>query len=172
MPDPNSLPERARRTEPAFFPVSAGKLFVLSCFSFGAYQLYWFSANWSREWRRSRGGARPIWRALLAPLTGYALFRRIKNFGLAAGVPTSLSPGLLALGYFALVVIAALPGVGRPVLLPLTCLPLLPVRSATERINLRMAPECERNARFSTANWLLVALGALAWSWILIDASS
>jgi uncharacterized membrane protein YozB (DUF420 family) len=38
---------------------------------------------------------------------------------------------------------------------------LLPVQAAANRVNAAALPDHERNARFSLANWLVVALGGI-----------
>ncbi|MGY0646353.1 MAG: DUF4234 domain-containing protein, partial [Paraglaciecola chathamensis] len=62
-----------------YFTVSTFKLVVMSIFTFGIYDLYWFYRNWTALKKLERPEIMPFWRAFFAPLFAYSLFSRIQQ---------------------------------------------------------------------------------------------
>lgn len=159
MEDEPGVP-RPSQPAPAYFPVSATKLVVLSLCSLGLYELYWFYQHWKLEYARTEEPMSPFWRAVFAPLFAYSLFRRIQEFGAQRSLDIRYSPGALAATFFALGACWRLPDPFWLVSL-LSFLPLMPVRTAVAAINLAHAPEASTNGRFSGGNVVLVIVGGL-----------
>src|SRR5690349_17919588 len=61
--------------QPAFFPVSPVKLVVMSTFTFGIYELYWFYRNWKLIKQRTGASITPFWRAFFGILFCYQCFK-------------------------------------------------------------------------------------------------
>lgn len=161
----------ASEQAPIYFAVSATKLILLSVFSFGVYELYWFHWQWTLEKARTGEKLSPFWRAFFAPIFAYSLFKRIKAFADSSSLPINYSPGWLAAAFVGLAASWRLPD---PVWLIsfLTFLPLLPVRAAVASINLRHSPHSDKNGAFSGANIILLLAGGLLSLLAVVDAST
>lgn len=160
-----------RQAKPLYFPVSLLKLSVLSLFTFGMYELYWFYKNFQLAQER-RGGGRyvePILRTVFVVFTAYGLFKSIARTSEELG-GRKLRPGLLLIAWLALYVSSRLPswyGIASFG----SFLPILPIQAAAREVNARLAPECDPNERFTIVNvaWCIVPLflailaGALGW---------
>ncbi|MGH7537523.1 MAG: hypothetical protein ACREMF_02725 [Gemmatimonadales bacterium] len=162
---PAALPAPEPATGPPFFPVSASKLAVLSICSFGLYQAYWFYRNW-----RLALDARRIWSlpaAILAPLTAYWLFKRVR-----ATLGQHNLPGVTAGGLAALYAALTASGLWLPdpwrLAVVLSVVPLVVVQARVNRLNTRVAPDTPRNARHSLGNVAVIVLGALVWFLVLL----
>lgn len=148
--------ERTVSGEALLFPVSVGKLVVMSICTLGFYELYWTHANWVRIRNRDRLSISPARRTLFALLFCYALFQRMRTLSLQAG-GRSFPSALLVLGW------AVTSGVGRFLPGPYSLLGLLgfvffiPVQASVNQANLLSSPEHKRNSRLTIWNWLLVA---------------
>jgi hypothetical protein len=139
-----------------FFDVSIAKLLVLSVCSLGIYELYWFYKNWQLVRARERSDISPLWRAGFGFFYCYALFKRVREYDAQAGSGT-LPAGALAAGWVVVTCLWQLPD-RYSLAANLSCLFLLPVQAAANRIN-GIAEAPDRNTRFSLWNWLTVALG-------------
>ncbi len=139
-----------------FFAVSMLKLTVMGVFTFGFYNVYWFYKNWKCVQQLGDDVNAPI-RAVFYPLVSYGLFKRVREHAARVGVEAGFPAGILAISLFLIYVVAqyvdpsglsALSGV----------LLLLPVQSTVNAINRKLAPNADRNARFSGVNifWLVV----------------
>ena len=150
-----------------FFPAGLSKLSVMSVVTFGLYEVYWFYKNWSDIKTREGIKINPVLRAIFYPLFAYSAFKRIKDKGAEVGAQTGYSPGALATAVFLLIASTYLPD---PVWLIslLSFVPLLPVQSAVNRINAKVAPDADRNTRFSGWNVFGVVLGILFWAVVLL----
>jgi hypothetical protein len=139
-----------------FFDVSIPKLLVLSVCSLGIYELYWFYKNWQLVRARERSDISPLWRAGFGFFYCYALFKRVREYDAQVGSGT-LPAGALAAGWVVVTCLWQLPD-RYSLAASLSCLFLLPVQAAANRIN-GIAEAPDRNTRFSLWNWLTVALG-------------
>jgi len=145
--------------EAVFFPVSLGKLALMSLGTLGLYQVYWFYKNWKCVQNSGDKVSAPI-RAVFYPLVSYPLFRRVRDRAAAAGVEGRLQAGLLALALFVLSMLWRLPDPWWLAGLA-GFLPMLPVQSAVNEINARLAPQADPNARFSGGNIAGMIVGGL-----------
>ncbi len=60
-----------------YFSVSSVKLFMLSFFTFGLYDAYWFYRNWKAVRGDSKEFLSPFWRAIFSIFTVHLLFKKI-----------------------------------------------------------------------------------------------
>lgn len=142
---------------PAFFPVSATKLAVMSVCTLGLYQIYWFYENWYLVKRRERSRISPPWRSVFGALFCYPLFRRVGSMARQQATP---APSALAF-FIAWIGVSLLAYASGPaVLLSLgSVLFMLPVQQAANRINARIAPLHDRNRRLGAWNIVGVVIG-------------
>ena len=143
---------------PVYFSVSIPKLVCLSFCSFGIYELYWFYKNWQLERGRAHEALSPFWRTIFTVFFCYSLFKRVIVTGSKAGLFAGGGAGLLATLYIIVSISWNLPDPYSLISL-LTVLPLAMVQKIAGKINDRLTPGAPRNARFSPANFILVALG-------------
>lgn len=156
---PDRDPHAPAAGRPAFFPVSATKLAVMSICTFGWYQVYWFYENWHLVKRRERSRISPPWRSVLGLFFCYPMFRRIGTAARELALP---GPPALALFLAWLLVSVLGYGPARYAALSLgSVLCLLPVQRAANRINARVAPAHDRNHRFSGWNIAAVVIGGV-----------
>jgi hypothetical protein len=145
--------------DPVFFAVSVLKLTVMSVFTLGFYNIYWFYKNWKCVQLLGDDVNAPV-RAVFYPLVSYGLFKRVREHAGRAGVDAGFPAGILALGLFLIYVVgqfvdpsglSALSGV----------LLLLPVQRTVNAINRKLAPNADPNARFSGVNIFWLVAGSL-----------
>ncbi len=166
MPETMSEPNRQGAT-PVFFPVSRRKLVVLSIFSLGIYEMYWFYKNWVLLKQRTRQGIIPIGRAIFAVIFCYDFFDEVVHTVLIRGKPQPFRPGMLALAYIGLTVCANLPYPFHLVALS-NVFVLLRVQKVIDELNLCEAPHAEPNDQFSDGNIAIIVFGTLGLIWSLI----
>ena len=152
--------------EPVFFPVSLLKLGLLSLATLGLYEVYWFYKNWQCLQRLGKKLNAPI-RAVFYPLTAYWLFKPIEEQARKAGL--SLAGGGLAAVVFLFGALWRLPEPWWLVSL-LGFLPLLPVQRVVNDLNRQVAPEAERNTRFTGANIAALIIGGLLLAMVILGS--
>ena len=143
-----------------YFPVGRLKLAVMSAATFNLYQIYWFYKNWKNAQRLAGSNANAPIRAFFYGLTAYWLFKHIREHAQGVDPGIALPAGQLALGALAFALSANLPDPWWLVTL-LGFLPLLPVQAAVNRVNMKLAPDADPNARFGGWNICWLVLGAL-----------
>lgn len=149
--------------EAPLFAVSLPKLLVLSICTLGLYQIYWAYRQWGAIRRDERSDILPAPRAFFGVIFCWALFTRIEKMGLREKVPDAPPAGFLAVAWIILTLCWRLPdpvwviSMGAPLF-------VLPIQRYANRINARLAPGHDRNARFGWANiaWLVVGGAVLA----------
>jgi hypothetical protein len=144
----------------AYFLVSLPKLGVMCVATFNIYQIYWFYKNWKNAQRLASANVNAPIRAFFYGLTSYWLFRLMREHATSVDPALSLPAGPLALAVLALALAANLPDPYWLVTL-LGFLPLVPVQAAVNRVNRRLAPDADPNARFNGWNIAGVILGGL-----------
>jgi hypothetical protein len=154
---PRAIPQR---TAPLYFPVSQTKLILMSIFTLGLYEIYWFYKNWNHVKIRTRQKIRPFWRAIFSVFYCYSLFKNIQESADSHGSRQGINPGWLALGYILLSITYKLPDPFWVVSL-LAFLPLIPAQGAINSINAKVAPRAARNSNFSAANIFVGIIGGL-----------
>jgi hypothetical protein len=153
--------------EPLFFPVSITKLIVLSTFTLGIYEFYWFYKNWRLIRQREKSDISPFWRTFFGYFYCHAMFRRVREQQARLEGSSSLSADLLAAGWIIASLVWLLPD---PYLLLsfLAVLFMVPVQRVAERLNAAVAPNHDRNARMTLGNWAAVVVGGLVLVLLLV----
>src|SRR5262249_32965756 len=119
----------------------------------------WFYKNW-RAMQAEGEKLNATARAIFYPLTAYFLFRHIGKRGEALGVAAGLPAGVLAVALFLLSLTSRMPDPWWLITF-LSALPLLPVQAAINEINLRVAPDADRNTRYGGWNIFGLVVGGL-----------
>ena len=153
------LLEAAASAEPAFFPVTTRKLAVMSFFTLGLYDIYWFYKNWQCVQRNGENVIAPI-RAIFYPIVSYGLYRRIRDKAKGLGVGDELAAGALAVLTFIGSMLWRLPDPWWLIGL-LAFLPILPVQVKVNDINRAVAPNADPNGKFSGWNIFGIVVGGL-----------
>jgi hypothetical protein len=150
-----------------FFAVSPVKLVVLSVCTLGFYQIYWFYKHWALVKERSEPHIIPWARAFFCIFWCYGCFEFIRRDERHLGVEPALPAGPLAIGWIAAALAGRLP---EPyfVIGFLSPLLLVPVQRHVNRINALVAPDHDRNTRFSAWNWLAVVAGGIFIALIML----
>lgn len=144
---------------PVFFPVGLAKLAVLSVCTLGLYVVYWFYKSWRQvPGRENQGAVRAAVAAAFCPLTAYFLFNEVERFSIAETGGPQLGAGALAFCFFLCGVAGHLP-VPYGLVGLFTFAPLLPVAQQVNRLNARMRPLADPNARFTPTNIIGAAIG-------------
>ncbi len=111
------------------------KFVLMSFFTAGLYDVYWFYWNWRRQRELADPGIHAGLRTFLSPVTAYLLFRDVRGFLRGQQPPASpvrWSPAVLAVAYFVLVMSFAAPGWWWMLTL-LSFIPLVPVQYSINR---------------------------------------
>jgi hypothetical protein len=150
-----------------FFAVSPVKLVVLSTCTLGIYQIYWFYKHWVLIKERSEPDIIPWARAFFGVFWCYSCFEFIRNDERDLSIEPTLLAGPLATAWIVVSLTWRLP---EPYSLIGFLAPLLlvPVQQHVSHINELVAPEHDKNARFSGWNWLTVVLGAIFLGLIML----
>ena len=164
---PPAIPQR---TAPLYFPVSITKLIVMSIFTLGIYEIYWFYKNWTHVKIRTRQKIRPFWRAIFSVFYCYSLFKAVRESVDSHAGRQEINPGWLAAGYIILSISYKLPDPYWLVSL-MAFLPLLPVQGAINNINATVAPVAARNGNFSVKNIFVMIIGGLCLVLVALDMS-
>ena len=153
-------PQDTYRETPPFFAVSLVKLVVLSFFTLGFYELYWFYKNWHLIKARERSDVVPILRAFFGVLFCYACFSRIRDHGEKLGVAPPLPAGAYTVGWVITTITWKLP---QPYWLIafLSIVFVVPVQAYVNRINKTVVPDHDPNAKFSAWNWVAIVVGGI-----------
>jgi hypothetical protein len=144
---------------PIYFSVSILKLTVMSLSTFGLYEVYWFYQQWKQVRDRNGWQIRPVWRAIFAILFCHQLFKQLRRTALSEEIQ-AFDAGALSGAWILLTLAGRLPDPWWVVSVA-SILPLIPVQRTINRINDKVAPEHDPNARFSVANIVVVLLAAL-----------
>lgn len=83
-----------------FFVVSGWRFVLMTIFTLGLYERYWFYKNWKVIQETTGRRQYPILSAIFASLVSYNLFLDIKKSAEARGYTGSFSPGWRAVAYF------------------------------------------------------------------------
>jgi hypothetical protein len=153
---------------PLFFPVSRLKLLVMTFCTLGLYQLYWFYENWRLYKVREEARIYPLWRAILAVVYCYALFREVRAGAEKYKVAPPPSIVVLAGGYIFLSFLGFAPTAVVWVSLTAVFL-LLPIQHTINQINQKATPTVPPNNQFTPLNFLALLIGSLVWG-ILLSA--
>jgi hypothetical protein len=148
-----------------FVAVPVARFVLMSLATFSLYELWWFYKNWSRVKERTGSDIRPFWRAVFAPFYCYLFVKTVRSTSEKVSVPASLSAGVIALAWFALLLCERLPDPWWWLSLA-TFVPLVPVVRHIEQLHATVYPGFETHAPFGRGHVLalvcLLPLTALA----------
>jgi hypothetical protein len=147
-------------TEPPFFAVSVTKLVIMSLCTFSVYEVYWFYRQWKRIAEREQSGISPLARAIFTFFFCYQCFGHIRDFDAEADTGRRLAAGPLAIGWIVTTILWRLPDPYSWISM-LSVVFLVPVQLHANRLNASANPAHDRNARFSTWNWVAVVVAVL-----------
>ena len=147
---------------PAFFAVSKAKLVVMSVFTWGLYQIYWFYKNWQAVEQQEGSGIMPVARAFFSVFFCYALFEKMRTQASAIGVSGNLfKPGVQAAGWIILTIVPnQLPSI-LFVLGLFAVLFLLPVQHTINQIHAIESQGVAINDKFSGGNIAGIIIGGI-----------
>ena len=149
----------SRSKAPVFFPVSLTKLFLLSLCTLSLYQIYWFYKNWHFVKRRENSDIVPAARSILAVFFCYSLFKKISEHSVKTGDKPVLA-GVLGTSWIITNVLSILPDPYWLVSF-LAVVFMLPIQSAVNSMNSKLAPDHDKNDRFSGWNIFGLIFGGL-----------
>jgi hypothetical protein len=143
---------------PIYFPVSITKFVVMHCCTLGAYQFYWFYENWKIIREREQTAISPFWRTFFAFIFCYPLFEAIRDSAASLKMPQLASPHVLATVWVLLSMLWILPD---PYWLAsfLSIGLLVPIQQMANGINQSLAPNADRNDRFTAWNKVAIVIG-------------
>ncbi len=157
-PDAVLAVENNTEIEP-LFSISVFKLAVMSFFTFGLYQLYWFFKHWQALRWRENLDINPTARTIFVFIFCYSLFSRIQKIAGPTGARSY--PGWSTAGY----IIGSLYFNHLPdpyfLVSLFTFAFLIPAQIAANRANESQNLNFDRNAHFTKANMAWIAVGAL-----------
>lgn len=149
------------------FAVSLRKLAAMSIATGGLYTLYWFYQHWVAIRRRKQLSISPFWRTLFTVFCCYACFREVHEEARAQGVGLPASEGWLATGFIITNLCSRLPDPWWLISI-FSFVFLLPVQRQANALNAKLAPEADRNERFTWANTLWLVFGVLFWTLAIV----
>ncbi|MDB6140760.1 MAG: hypothetical protein JWO94_3832 [Verrucomicrobiaceae bacterium] len=160
--DTTCLPASLSRNDKdvLFFPVSTTKLIVMSLVTFGLYRYYWLYQNWKLVARHTCRDLSPFGRTYFWPFYCNSLFNLVKTTAQSNSVEAFFSPVLITCLWIGLALCLRLPDPYRLIeLLAFTL--LIPVQQAVNALNDQVAPDHDRNTRFTRLNVVGIVVGGL-----------
>ena len=156
-----------------FYVVSRTKFLVLFFATFGAYQMYWFFANWRRYRDRMSARLLPFWRAVFSPLFTHKLFGIVAQHG-APPAPRFAAAEMATLYVVFVVGSWVLDRWGGGLLIDVvstalglcTAYPLLAAQDAANAAS--GDPSGSSNARMSPLNYVFIVLGVVLWPLLVL----
>ncbi|HKT27352.1 DUF4234 domain-containing protein [Dyella sp.] len=149
-----------------FFAVSPLKLVLMSIFTCGLYELYWFYKNWQSIKLREKENISPFWRAVFGVFFCYSLFDEIREWQKEHG-KGEMPAGWLAAGWILLTLAYKLPGPFGLISMASVAF-LIPVQKVINDINRIEAPEHDPNSKITGVNWIAMVLGGLLLALALV----
>ncbi len=157
---PPALP--VNQLPPLYFPVSVNKLVVMSIFTGGLYEVYWFYKNWQLIKNRERSNIMPFLRAFFALFFCYALFERISVAAKDSGF-NAIDSGPLTVGWIIFAWAFGFLPIPYTLLSVLSVLFLISVQRAVNQINSRHSPQVDSNSHYTGWNILWIVVGSIFW---------
>jgi hypothetical protein len=154
-PPPNNAQVHGRV---AFYAVPVSKLAIMTVCTFGLYLLNWFYQNFRILKERDEDNSWPVIRAIFSAFTSFLVFREISDQGERLGMDAAPA-SRWAIIYFVLCVVANLPGLYSLGWFAVVWL-MGEAQAYVNRINESVAPDHDRNARYTAWNWVGIVVGA------------
>lgn len=145
-----------------FFAVSPLKLVVMSLFTFGLYEVYWFYKNWQYFKLREKENISPFWRAIFGIFFCHSLFSEIREWQKELG-KGDMPAGWLAAGWIITTLLCKLPDPFWLISMGSVFF-LVPVQKVVNDINRVEAPEHDPNSKIRGVNWIGIVLGGLVFA--------
>lgn len=170
LPAEGALPTEQPKTETPFFAVSIVKLVVMTILTFGLYETYWEYKQWKRIQKQGAPSISPFWRTFFGLFFIHELFKLIRMRTEEEALPKTLPLGVLTGIYVGAVLISRFDRTDG--WLGFAGLFLtIPVAMAQHEINqlhAKLAPDADRNGRFTAWNIIIGEIGLIAWALIVI----
>ena len=146
--------------QPLFFPVSVFKFLVMSTFTLGFYDIYWFYQNWKMYKARTQKDVSPIWRAIFGFFFCPALFERIREEAEPRGVATAV-PSIILWGIW--LVLRLIGKTPEPFCFLEILAPLIfvPIQLSVNKLNRIVAPKHDPNSQFDGLSFIVLLFGCL-----------
>ena len=152
--------DRSRFKTNMFFTASPLKLVLLSVFTFGYYEFYWFYRNWLLFKAQSGKRIWPAWRAVFAPIWAYSMFSKIYAAAAGHGLPVIGTAKILTACYIVFFLFHLLPDPFK-MLAVLTVAPLFLANQAASLVNEAAVEDYRENSRFTVLNMIALFFGIL-----------
>lgn len=147
------------RQDAVFFPVSLIKLSVMSVFTLGFYDFYWFFRNWQKLSRNSPKPISPALRATFSVFYCFSFFKIVTDSARQNGLESKCpSPKTLTLAYVLLLVSSILPFPAGLVSW-MAFIPLVKIQKTANALNSRLAPQAPVNNRFDWKDICALIIG-------------
>ncbi|MEI7475593.1 MAG: DUF4339 domain-containing protein [bacterium] len=141
-----------------FVPISAAKLIIMSIFTMGLYQPYWFYKNWQVIKKYEKSDISPYWRTSFYLFFCYDFFKRVKNYSGQVGVNADYNPEVMTI-LFAMMTIVGSLSTNLILIYFLSFLPLLPVLESINKLNKKYNYDVPVNNDFTIANIIAIIFG-------------
>ncbi|MFB9864013.1 hypothetical protein [Rufibacter immobilis] len=147
------------------------KFALLSFFTFGLYELYWFYKNWSfiKEFEE-RDEIMPFWRGLFILFFGQSLFRNVLKRAHQQGYSQSYSSGWLLAAFIFLTFLSRLPDPLWLISL-FSFIPLIPVLQARNYFFSKTNPEGKVSSAFTGGEIVTMVIGLVVFVLMIIGLS-
>ncbi len=165
-----------------YFSIPLNKLVILSVFTMGIYEIYWFYKNWEAIRKGEQQEISPFWRAWFAVFYCYSLFKKILQSAKKHDYSNPYSAGLLATIYIVLLVIGN--GLGRLegadfglnilwlLIASSTFIPLLAIQKAINFNNSKIVQNYNNSRKFSRGEIIVIIFGIIFFGLTLLGILS
>jgi hypothetical protein len=154
----------------SFFTPSTTKLVVMSIFTLGLYELYWFYKNWLVI-NNAGKKCNPLLRAFFAPLFAYACFWHIRESKIKNKVDVKFPIIFLSIVYFILQATWNLPA-QYGLISFLSFLPIAIANRTALTINQAQFPGFISDNKFSKWNYLAIIFGGIMVVFVILGSFS
>lgn len=148
------------RSDLLFFTASTLKFFLMSFFTFGIYDIYWFYKNWKAIGKRSRRDITAFWRAIFAVIFAFECFREIGRASSGGAKTRDALAVALGIAYLVFNVLARFPAPYWFISLA-SFAPVLVANGWAQEANASIDAEAPENSRLSAWNWAALVAGFL-----------
>ncbi len=160
--------------------VSTKKFWVLLIATLGLYQMYWFYRNWRLYKIQTNGDMWPIPRAIFNIFFAHSLNKIVDRRIKSQQLTHCWSPSSCALVFVVFAIIGnasdrmSMREIGSPFtdMLGIVVMPIWGWAMWQTQLAINVAcrdPEGESNSRFTAANYVWMAIGALFWALVLFS---
>ncbi len=152
-----------------YFAISRKRLVLLSFFTLGIYETYWFYKNWSAVKKAENLNISPFGRTFFVIFYCYSLFKKVFKSAEINGYSNPYSPGWLATAYIAFPLLIEIGLNTNPYLACiiysfLSVFPLLAVQTAINFNNKKIKGYSDLKKEFSCAEVIIVIIGLAFFS--------